>query len=112
MSYICCKGIYTVACANCYKQLCPTSGHGEVADYNKNYQPLCRSCAVIIKPKPKLPSLKERKAAKLAQKDHQRLLSMKDRYEKEIKALKMQLSEITKERDELLVLINSGVSHS
>ena len=105
MSYICCEGIYTVECAGCDRQLCPTSGHREITDYNKNDEPLCYSCAVPKKCKP--PNFKEIKAAKLALKADQRLISLKDRYEKEVQALKIEIIKITRERDELLMLVNS-----
>lgn len=29
MSYECCKGLYTIPCEFCYRQICPTDGHNQ-----------------------------------------------------------------------------------
>ncbi|QKF93986.1 hypothetical protein QKU48_gp0528 [Fadolivirus algeromassiliense] len=36
MSYECCKGCWTRPCYYCGRQLCPTSGHAEMYEYNDN----------------------------------------------------------------------------
>lgn len=98
MSYICCKDTHTVPCANCGSQLCPTSGHGEIAGYNKNYEPLCYRCYEHNNNNNKL----EKKLFKAEQK----LIVLKDRYEREIERLRNQLLQTIKERDELFVQLS------
>jgi hypothetical protein len=44
MSYICCKGCRTSPCLDCWKQLCPTSGHREQFYEEGFVGPYCYNC--------------------------------------------------------------------
>jgi len=81
MSHVCCKGIYTRPCEDCGYQLCPTSGHGQVAS---SADFICWDCAKIRK-------------LKADKKDQERLAVENDQLRKRIEELEALLNKHQKE---------------